>query len=171
MDSSKLRNKILFLLFICIALIGIDQWTKELARDYLKDKESYSYLGDVFRLEYAENTGAFLSLGDDLSNSLSFWLLSMIPLLVLLGLLFYIIRHARTMSRLQSLALTFIFSGGIGNIIDRILYDRHVTDFMNMGIGNLRTGIFNFADLYLSAGVIMMLFTYSSKAPGEVKST
>ena len=47
----------------------------------------------------------------------------------------------------------FIFSGGIGNIIDRIMFDRHVVDFMNLGVNNLRTGIFNFADVYVTTGV------------------
>lgn len=64
---------------------------------------------------------------------------------------------------LTLLAFIMIFAGGVGNIIDRIVNDRHVIDFMNMGIGTLRTGIFNFADLCLTTGVVLLLFTYPKK--------
>jgi signal peptidase II len=56
-----------------------------------------------------------------------------------------------------------IFSGGVGNIADRIIYDRHVTDFMNLGINEWRTGIFNVADLYVTSGVIMLLISQFKK--------
>lgn len=167
MNATSLKNKIILLLLITVGLVAIDRITKELAKEYLMNKEPKSYFGDVFRLEYAENTGAFLSLGDNLDKTVSFWVFSIIPLLVLIGLLYYIFKEAKNMTRLQSFALILIFSGGIGNIIDRIMYDRHVTDFMNMGIGNLRTGIFNFADLYLTTGVIVLLFTYPGKSKKE----
>ena len=53
-----------------------------------------------------------------------------------------------------------IISGGLGNIIDRIQFDRHVTDFMNIGFRNFRSGIFNFADVYITIGVIGFLLFY-----------
>ena len=53
---------------------------------------------------------------------------------------------------------SFIVAGGMGNVLDRMMYHRHVTDFMNMGIGNLRTGIFNVADMYVCAGVGLMVY-------------
>jgi signal peptidase II len=69
-----------------------------------------------------------------------------------------------TVMRVFSFAL--IFAGGIGNIIDRILYDRHVTDFLNVGFGNIRTGIFNVADICVTAGVIgILLFRKAATKP------
>jgi len=50
--------------------------------------------------------------------------------------------------------LALIFAGGVGNIIDRVLFDRHVPDFMNIGIHQLRTGIFKVADVYITAGAL-----------------
>ena len=52
-------------------------------------------------------------------------------------------------------AFALIIAGGLGNIIDRLLFDRHVSDFMNIGIQNIRTGIFNFADVCVTAGAIV----------------
>jgi signal peptidase II len=147
----------------CLLFIGCDRVTKDLAKTHLKDKAPLSYFHDSFRLEYAENTGAALNLGDNLPKAASFWLLSIIPLLFLSVALFYTVKNLAQMSRLKIFSLACICSGGIGNIIDRILFDRHVTDFMNMGIGNLRTGIFNVADVLVTAGVIGLLLSFNNK--------
>lgn len=163
----KQTKRIILLLILALCLILIDQYTKGLAKEYLLHRAPISYFNDMIRLEYAENTGAFLSLGDDLPRSWSFWIFSMVPLLFLIGLLVYIIRESPHMKWLSLVAFIMIFAGGVGNIIDRIVNDRHVVDFMNMGIKGLRTGIFNFADLCLSTGVVLLLFTYPKKEKDE----
>jgi len=68
-------------------------------------------------------------------------------------ILLYIAAHSRDIRTSILMSLTLIFAGGIGNILDRLLFDRHVTDFMNIGLPILRSGIFNFADLWITAGV------------------
>ena len=111
-----------------------------------------SFYHDTFRLDYVENTGAFLSFGDNWSPTASFWLMNVLPLLFLMGLFVYAIRQTATSSLKSVFPFLLVCAGGLGNIIDRILYNRHVTDFMNMGINNIRTGIFNVADMYVTAG-------------------
>lgn len=145
--------------------IGCDRITKDLAKEHLMYSEPLSYLHNTVRLEYVENTGAALSLGDQLSKPVSFWLLSILPLVFLLILFAYTIKNARTFSPFKMLALSLIIAGGLGNIIDRLLYDRHVTDFMNVGINNFRTGIFNVADMCVTAGVIAFLISYKENEP------
>ena len=163
--------KIVLFCACCLAFIGCDRITKDLAKEHLKDKPSLSYFHDSFRLLYVENTGAALSLGDDLPKAVSFWLLSMLPLLFLLALTVYTIKNLQQMGVMKIFSLSLVFSGGIGNIIDRIVFDRHVTDFMNMGIGGIRTGIFNVADICVTAGVIGLVFFYNDNkktTTGEV---
>ncbi len=153
----------------CVVFIGCDRVTKQMAKQHLMFSEPKSYFHDTFRLEYAENTGAALSVGDTLPQPVSFWLLSILPLVVL-GLLFvYVMRRLNEFSYLKLFAFALVIAGGLGNIIDRIMYDRHVTDFMNMGINNLRTGIFNVADVCITAGIIMLFISYSSKNQGLLK--
>lgn len=159
--SRKIR--LILICIISIAFIGCDHATKELAKDHLKDKAPRSWYHDTFRLEYVENTGAFLSLGDGWSSRTSFWIMSILPLIFLSGLFIYTIRKSANTSLKQLFPLVLIFSGGIGNIVDRIVYDRHVTDFMNLGFNNLRTGIFNFADVYVTTGVIILLIASFKK--------
>ncbi len=164
--------KILLFCLISVAFIGCDQATKELARGHLKNNPDRSYYHDTFRLTYVENTGAFLSMGDNWPKAVSFWLMSILPLLFLIGLFVYGIKKITRLSFISGLPYVLIFSGGVGNIMDRILNDRHVTDFMNIGFKNLRTGIFNVADLYVTAGVIILVFSSFKKTmPGTNNTT
>ncbi|MGF2411379.1 signal peptidase II [Ferruginibacter sp.] len=159
----KKWTKIILFCTCCLAFISCDRLTKDLAKEHLKDKPAISYLNNTVRLQYVENTGAALSLGDDLPKTASFWLLSILPLVILLGVLVYTLKNMQQMGAMKIFSIAMIFSGGIGNIIDRILFDRHVTDFMNIGFGNIRTGIFNVADICVSAGVIGLFIFFNDK--------
>lgn len=167
----KTRVKIILFCLSSVLFIGCDRITKDLAKDHLMFRQPITYLHNTVVLEYAENTGAALSLGDNLSKPLSFWLLSIVPLLCLFVLFIYVLRKIREFSLLKWLSLSLILAGGIGNIIDRLLYDRHVTDFMNVGINNIRTGIFNVADMCVTAGVIGLLVTAYQKKPDQMEPT
>jgi len=154
----NVRTKIIIFSVFTLVFIGCDRVTKDLAKQHLANRETISYMHDTFRLQYVENTGAALNLGDDLSKSASFWLLSMLPLAFLLWMVVYTMRHLRTLDPARMICFALIFSGGIGNIIDRLLFDRHVADFMNLGINHFRTGIFNIADVCVTTGVVGLLF-------------
>lgn len=152
--------KIFLFLLTSLALISWDRGTKEFAKEHLMNKEPLSYFHNTIRLEYVENTGAAMSMGDDLPKAASLWLFSIIPLLILSGVFVYAIKRSNQLSVSKLTAIALIFSGGVGNIIDRLLYDRHVADFMNVGINNFRTGIFNFADMCVTAGVVLFAIYY-----------
>lgn len=156
----KSQVKISLFYILSFALISCDQVTKNLAKQHLMNKEPASYFHDIFRLEYVENTGAALNLGANLPQPYNFLLLSVIPLLVLLAIFSYAIIKIKEFNSIRILSFALVFAGGIGNIIDRIFHDRHVTDFMNLGIQNIRTGIFNVADVCITAGVIALFFSY-----------
>ena len=159
----KKSVKIFLFCISSLALISWDRETKTLAKEHLKNKESLSYFHDTFRLEYVENTGAAMSLGDNLSKPVGFWLLGILPLLALLALFIFVIKQSKQLSLLKIISFALLFAGGLGNIIDRLQFDRHVTDFMNIGVNNIRTGIFNFADVCVTAGAIFLLLIYKKK--------
>jgi signal peptidase II len=157
---SSLRQKMVRIGLFCLLSLSLVSWdkvSKELAKTRLKDQPMRSYLGDSFRLAYVENTGAAMSLGDDLNPTVSFWLLEVLPLAILAGLFGYVVLHAHELRVQKMVGFSLIFAGGIGNVLDRMFFDRHVTDFMNIGLWNVRTGVFNFADVWISAGVICLL--------------
>jgi signal peptidase II len=158
-EKSFMKRWMKIVVFCCSALlfIGWDRVSKEMAKEHLKNREPLSYFHDSFRLAYVENTGAAMSLGDNLPKTASRWLLSIAPLIILLILFGYAIRKSKEMKMQKMLALSLIFAGGMGNVMDRLLFDGHVTDFMNIGYGNFRTGIFNLADVCVTAGVLCFL--------------
>ena len=156
-------TKILLFCIISIAFISCDRLTKNLAKTHLMNRPDISYLHNTIKLEYAENTGAALNLGDSLSKTASFWVLSMMPLALMVALVVYTLNNLDKLNTLKMVALALIFAGGMGNVIDRVFFDRHVTDFMNVGIAGLRTGIFNVADMAVTAGAICLLIAAREK--------
>ena len=97
-------------------------------------------------------------------------LASILPLIFLLILCTYTLKNVQKLSAIKVFSLALLFSGGIGNIVDRILFDRHVTDFMNLGFKNLRTGIFNVADICVTAGAIGLLLFYRDQQEKQTVS-
>lgn len=142
--------------------ILIDQGSKWWATQYLSHVSMSRYLSDTVRIGYIENTGAFLGLGSGMSEQAKFWIFVAAVGVVLLALLVYMFKSKeQTTYSLVSLAL--IFSGGISNFYDRAMNNGAVVDFLNVGIGSLRTGIFNVADMAIMLGVFMLLFAKSAK--------
>lgn len=153
------------ILLIVLINIGCDQQTKQMAKRHLDPSEEVSYLNNIFKLTYVENTGAFLSIGAGFSNKMRYWVLKIFPVILLSGLLVYTL-FSGSLNTWSIVAFSFILGGGISNIYDRLLYNG-VIDFMNLGIGNLRTGIFNFADVSIMIGLFMMLPTLFRKPAAE----
>jgi len=140
-------------------LLTIDQLTKEIAIFYLKGKPTYTFLGDIFRLQYAENKGAFLSLGAGMSEGFRFWLLGVVVLALLSFYTYYLLKDRPT--REVVVGISLVVGGGVSNLIDRFCRaEGSVIDFMNMGIGSVRTGIFNIADMAIVAGVVLLFYDY-----------
>ena len=150
-------KKIGLILMVLFGSVGCDQVTKAAARHYLEGQGRLSYLGDTFRLTLAENHGAFLGMGGSLPPMVRTIIFTVLVGGFLLGLLIWMFR-SKEMSTLGILSISLLVGGGVGNLIDRVLNNGGVTDFLNLGIGTLRTGIFNVADLWIVFGAVLLLF-------------
>lgn len=154
-------KRMIVLICVLFSTVGCDQATKSVAQSHLRASPSISFLNDVVRLQYAENPGAFLGLGAGLSETAYHWVFPVVAALVLVGLLLFALRASQTMPFVLLVAFALFLGGGISNLIDRLVHDGRVVDFMNVGLGSLRTGIFNVADMALMAGVILIaLFSH-----------
>lgn len=144
------------LALVMLSCIGCDQAAKALARESLTRIGSISLLGGTVRFQYAENQGAFLSLGASLPEHLRSLLFVGGTSLIVAGLLVTLAwgRH----SPAGSLGLALLTGGAAGNLIDRVAYDGTVVDFVSIGLGAFRTGIFNLADVAITAGVLIVAF-------------
>lgn len=136
-----------------LAFVGCDQATKALARETLATSPPLSLLGGAVRFQLAENPGAFLSLGASLSPHWRFLLGVVFSGAALTALAVFIARSA-SLSAIQRIGLGLVVAGGLGNLVDRLANDGRVVDFVSIGIGSLRTGIFNVADVAITAGVV-----------------
>jgi len=119
-----------------------------------------SYLNDTVRIGYVENTGAFLGLGSSLSKEIRFFLFQAIAGIFLIALLGYAVIGSK-LGLASITGVSLIFSGGASNLYDRIVNDGAVIDFMNLGVGVLRTGVFNIADVAIMAGGLLFIFSQS----------
>jgi signal peptidase II len=144
---------VMLTLFCCV---GCDQMSKSAARSMLRSGITESLFSDSLRLQLTENPGSFLSLGASLPEQLRFILFTGAVAVILLSLVCAAL-FARRLSTARFVALALIAGGGISNLIDRLLYDGRVTDFLNVGIGALRTGIFNLADMAILAGALLLV--------------
>ena len=155
-------KKCVFILAIILSSIGCDQFSKYIATQYLQPMQRTSYFYDLFRLQYTENVGAMLSVGESLSEPARFWLFTVLVALLLVALIIY----AYTISfrtHLKITGLSLIAGGGLSNLIDRISNNGAVVDFMSIGIGTLRTGIFNVADFLILVGIALVLIFHSDR--------
>jgi signal peptidase II len=161
---ARLRKRWPMVALVLVCSVGCDRVTKEYAQDSLMGAGRISMLRVTVRVEYAENKGAFLSLGANLPGPLRGILLTLGAALMAIAVLgMALFGDGRT--KLEVAALALIASGGLGNLWDRVMRDGAVVDFMNLGIGPVRTGIFNVADLAIVAGVAM--FVFGKKRPEE----
>jgi signal peptidase II len=151
-------KRCVIILVVFVSCVGCDQATKSVARSFLSDAVTRSFLGDTVRLHLVYNNGGFLSLGASLPLHWRTGLFIAGAGCLLIGVLaFAVLSKSRDASRV--LAVSLVFAGGAGNLYDRIAYGGRVVDFINIGIGPVRTGIFNVADVAIFMGLLILLST------------
>jgi len=138
--------------------VGCDHATKQVARSVLGEAGPLSVAVGLVKLELVLNPGAFLSLGAGLSPEVRHILL-LITAPLLLGLLSLILLRSGALDRRQVAGIALFTGGGLANWLDRMLHDGAVTDFVSLGVGSLRTGIFNLADVVIVLGFLMLLIS------------
>jgi signal peptidase II len=158
------RFRVSIFLAVLLTCVGCDHVTKQIAQSVLTGSPGVSLAADTLRFELATNPGAFLSLGAGLSSGLRRLIfLGLVP--GLLAIICVVALRSRFSSGWSLLGLAFIAGGGLSNWIDRLLHGGAVTDFMSFGLGSLRTGVLNLADLFIVAGVALLLLLW--RRPGD----
>ena len=135
---------------LLLMTVACDQATKHVAASSFIDVIPYTLVGGFVELLYSENRGAFLGLGSDFHHSTRFWLFT-----VGVGglLLVFSARLFQATKPVELVGWSLVIGGGASNLIDRLVRDGRVVDFLRIGIGELRTGIFNVADAAIVLGL------------------
>jgi len=149
---------------IVLLTIGCDRLTKQIAAQQLAGRPRLSMAGDSVRLEYVENSGGFLSIGSGLPEAVRVVIFSLGTggLLIWLGVWV----RRRILAGGLPLGAALLWAGGAANLADRISRGS-VVDFLNVGVGALRTGIFNAADVAITIGVVLVAFDMTR--PGRTR--
>ncbi len=155
---------VLFLVVVVVGTIGCDRVTKHVAATTLAESPSRSYLGDTVRIVYVENRGGFLSVGDDLAPAVRAAIFTVATGAMLLVLVVVAVR--RRWSGWPALGLALFVAGGLSNWIDRVTHGS-VIDFLNVGVGPVRTGVFNVADLAITVGAVAFAWGELSRRPSD----
>jgi signal peptidase II len=152
----------LALLLAMAGTIGCDRLTKHVAGDMLAGTPGQSLLGGSVRLEYAENPGAFLGFGAGWPPQVR---MTIFVAATVVGL-FVMARLARRLRHAPGalFGLALIAGGALSNMSDRLAYGS-VVDFIHVGVGPVRTGIFNVADVAIMAGAALLIAAIA--APGN----
>jgi len=156
-DKSKFR-----LYFIAVLVIFIDMLVKVIVKNNLLLGQRNTIIKDIFYFTYVKNTGAAWSI---LENNT--FLIVAITLIILIGLVYYIMKH--NLDKYEVLGYGLILGGAIGNLLDRILYG-YVVDFIDIIIFGYDYPVFNIADIAIVVGVIILFIGMFRGDKNEVSS-
>jgi signal peptidase II len=152
MTGSK---RVLIIFLVMLTCVGCDQAAKTYATLTLANRQPIGVFGEMFRLQYSENTGAMMGVGGDLPHTIRFWILIVVAGCALLAILAYAI-FGRNLRTADILSFSLILGGGAGNLIDRLFKGGVVIDFMILSLGSVKTAIFNIADTAVLSGLLLL---------------
>lgn len=153
-DISAYSFKRLRHLMYAVVLIILDQLTKYWSRAAFSDGSDISIIPGVLRFVLHKNTGAVWGFLSGTEHSVLYLTIATIIILVLIVFIYFKIPDTRKFAPLL-LIITFVFSGAIGNLIDRIFLN-YVTDFIYFEIINFP--VFNVADCYVTVSVFLLCY-------------
>lgn len=150
------KKSLLYYLFCLIGilfLVGLDQVTKQLAVQYLKNQEAIELIPGVFELTYLENTGAAFGIFRDKQ-----WLFVGGSVIITAVILVFFIKLPKTKKYLPFfITMAVVLAGAIGNMIDRLAYG-YVVDFFYFSL--IDFPVFNVADIYITVGAAVFALLY-----------
>jgi signal peptidase II len=151
-----LSRKSQLVVTLLVAILLLDQASKIAVDRTIPLHHSIPVIENLFSLTYIRNTGAAFGIFSGQNLPLRR------PLLILLSLLaigFVVVLLRRLPEREKGLivALTFILGGALGNLVDRVVYGE-VIDFFDFHWYRYHWPAFNFADSFISVGVILTLY-------------
>ena len=152
----------MFNIVVIVLALFIDQFSKLIITSYSIDSFPKYIISDFLKFTYITNDGIAFGLNPFGDYRIILLFISIIAVLFVIK----IFLDSKGVSKLTEFGLSLIIGGALGNLIDRFLtyfnlMDYHgVIDFIDIGIGDYRFYIFNFADFFISLGIILYLISF-----------
>lgn len=172
--TAKLKKKLslggvtLFGAALFVFLIVFDLATKALAEKYLADGRAVNIVGDFVVLRLVYNRGISFGMFSDSSVGGKIAIIVLTALMMIALSVFYALLDKRR--KTLRISLIFVVAGGIGNLIDRIVFKmwqtggakgvRDMVDVSGIKFGSFNFGICNFADFFITAGAILLVLSF-----------
>lgn len=123
-------------------------------------------IGDLARFIYVRNPGSAMGLFP--VGRLALITVSSLAAVFIV----YLYRTTDSRHRVRLGAMAAILGGALGNLVDRIFYDGHVVDFIDLGWGTHRFYTFNVADIGVTIGGVILFFCilFEDRHNEEVKA-
>ena len=140
-------------IIIILSIFFLDRITKiYLLKFQAEGTDIDFYINSFLNFYLVWNTGIGFGLAAMESN-IFYHILTSIILIINIGLIFFLIKS----SGLYAYLIALIIGGSLGNLFDRIYFSA-VPDFIDVHIGNYHWFIFNVADIFISVGIIGLIF-------------
>ena len=149
-----MRNKYLFLFVISSSLIVVDQYTKFMITLHIPLSYSVNVVEGFFNLTHVRNSGVAFGIFSEQNSQLKPYLLIFVSIIAIIAIL-VIFHQTGKEKRLVQGGLVLVFSGAIGNLIDRVLH-KEVIDFIDIFFNNRHWPAFNVADACITIGVMLL---------------
>ena len=149
------KNVLIFFLGAAV-IIALDQITKSAITAQFTLHESYPVINGFFNLVYVMNPGAAFGFLANASETFRYVFFTGITALAT-GLIIYYLVKSNPRNLILVSSLTLIFSGAVGNLIDRLRFGA-VVDFLDVYIGTAHWPAFNVADSAITVGAILMIW-------------
>ena len=150
---SHIKKKYVIIIVISLAVFLLDRLTKSLVLDFFENITTKQiYINHFINLLLIWNDGIAFGLLN-FSDQKIYNLITIIIFFVSI-IVFIIAIKSKTY---DAYFFSMIFGGAIGNLFDRVKYNA-VPDFIDLHINNYHWFIFNVADIFISLGVICLIF-------------
>ena len=152
-------------IIIILALFFLDRITKVYLLNLQENGTDIDfYINPFLNFYLVWNTGIGFGLAS-METNIYYHILTAIILLINIGLIYFLIKT----SGLYSYFLAIIIGGSLGNLFDRIYYYA-VPDFIDLHIGDFHWFIFNIADIFITVGIIGLIFSELIKKKETLKN-
>jgi len=155
LDIPFMKRKYWILIIVCLLVLFLDQWTKLIIQRSLSLYQRIEVIHGFFNLVHVRNTGgAFGIFGGEGGGigSLFFVVVSVVAI----GSILILLTRLKEDEVIISLSLSFILSGAVGNLIDR-LWHGEVVDFLDFYVSSYHWPAFNIADSAICVGIGLMI--------------
>lgn len=149
-----MSNRYLQLFLTSNILIILDQYTKMWVNTHIPKHRFIMVIDNFFAITHIRNPGVAFGLFAEGPSDLKTYVFIGFSIIAIIAILIFFHQTPQE-NKLVRVALILIFSGAIGNLIDRILY-KEVIDFLDFFYGSFHWPAFNIADSCITIGVVLM---------------